>query len=162
MPSNRTQLNRARTPLIDAETLALFVELNAVPKRRRDNPEFRRRDLELHRRLGVSIEWKCSVVSVLDPSRKSYREGFHHEAWLKVRKVRLRLLEAAASRRRRTPPISAEMLAEFKALELTPPRRRQSAEFKRRDYELHEPRRARDAASLAGTGGNERAGVREG
>ena len=40
--------------------------------------------------------------------------------------------------RRRTRPISSETVALFKELELTPPRRRQSADFKRRDYELHE------------------------
>jgi hypothetical protein len=95
MSTNRTPINRARTPLIDAETLALFVELNAVPMRRRDTQAFRARDLELHRRLGISIEWKCDVCSVLDPSRKSYRTGFHHESWLRVRAVRLQLLEAA-------------------------------------------------------------------
>jgi hypothetical protein len=39
--------------------------------------------------------------------------------------------------RRRTPPISAETLALFKELELVPLRRRQGAEFKRRDLELH-------------------------
>src|ERR1700722_3613819 len=40
--------------------------------------------------------------------------------------------------RRRTRPISPETLALFKELELTPPRRRKSAKFKRRDLELHE------------------------
>jgi hypothetical protein len=40
--------------------------------------------------------------------------------------------------RRRTRPISPEMLRMFVELENTPPRRRQSAEFKRRDLELHE------------------------
>jgi hypothetical protein len=98
--------------------------------------------------------------------------------------------------RRRTPPISAEMVELFKELEITPPRRRQSAEFKRRDMELHErldltfgrkfmscsvfdgermtyarpgegdmgrlAQGARDAASTAGHGWNERAAAREG
>ena len=35
MPTKRTALNRPRTPRIDGETLALFMELNAVPKLQR-------------------------------------------------------------------------------------------------------------------------------
>jgi hypothetical protein len=49
MSTNRTPINRTRTPIIDAETLALFVELNAVPKRRRDTDTFKQRDRELAR-----------------------------------------------------------------------------------------------------------------
>jgi hypothetical protein len=95
MPSNRTPINRARTPPINSETLVLFVELNAVPKRRRDTDTFKQRDRELARRLDLGGEWMCDVCSVTDPSRKSYRTGFHHESWLKVHAVRLRLLTLA-------------------------------------------------------------------
>jgi hypothetical protein len=95
MSTNRTPINRTRTPIIDAETLALFVELNAVPKRRRDTDTFKQRDRELARRLDLGGEWMCDVCSVTDASHKSYRTGMHHDSWLKVRAVRLRLLALA-------------------------------------------------------------------
>jgi hypothetical protein len=53
MSTNRTPLNRLRSPQIDAETLALFVELNAVPKRQRDSQTFKDRDRQLARRLDL-------------------------------------------------------------------------------------------------------------
>ena len=95
MSTNRTPINRTRTPIIDAETLALFVELDAVPKRRRDTDTFKQRDRELARRLDLGGEWMCDVCSVTDASHKSYRTGMHHDSWLKVRAVRLRLLALA-------------------------------------------------------------------
>jgi hypothetical protein len=95
MSTNRTPINRTRTPIIDAETLALFVELNALPKRRRDTDRFKQRDRELARRLDLGGEWMCDVCSVTDASLKSYRTGMHHDSWLKVRAVRLRLLALA-------------------------------------------------------------------
>lgn len=95
MSTNRTPINRTRTPIIDAETLALFVELDAVPKRRRDTDTFKQRDRELARRLDLGGEWMCDVCSVTDASHKSYRTGMHHNSWLKVRAVRLRLLALA-------------------------------------------------------------------
>ena len=95
MSTNRTPINRTRTPIIDAETLALFVELDAVPKRRRDRNTFKQRDRELARRLDLGGEWMCDVCSVTDASHKSYRTGMHHDSWLKVRAVRLRLLALA-------------------------------------------------------------------
>ena len=95
MSTYRTPLNRLRSPPIDAETLALFVELNAVPKRRRDTDTFKQRDRELARRLDLGGEWMCDVCSVTDASHKSYRTGMHHDSWLKVRAVRLRLLNMA-------------------------------------------------------------------
>jgi hypothetical protein len=93
--TNRTPINRTRTPVIDAETLALFVELNAVPKRRRDSQNFKDRDRQLARRLDLGGEWMCDVTSVTDDERVSYRTGMHHDSWLKVRAVRLRLLALA-------------------------------------------------------------------
>jgi hypothetical protein len=95
MTTNRTPINRTRTPAIDPETLALFIELENVPKRRRGATTFKERDRALARRLGLGGEWMCDVCSVTDPSRVSYRTGMHHEAWLKVRAVRLRLLAMA-------------------------------------------------------------------
>jgi hypothetical protein len=96
MPTKRTALNRQRTPIIDAETVRVFLELSKAPKRMRDDPEFRQRDRELHRRLGISGEWMCSVVSVLDagPMRGIRRGSPQEEDWLRVRAARERLLEA--------------------------------------------------------------------
>ena len=82
--------------------LALFMELNAVPKRRRESQSFK--DRELARRLGLGGEWLCDVTSVTDDERVSHRTGMHHDSWLKVRAVRFRLLAMAGiakPRRRR-------------------------------------------------------------
>ena len=95
MPTNRIPLNRQRTPMIDSETLRLFMELESTLQRRRESDAFKDSDRALHRWLGLGGEWMCDVCSVLDRSRKSYRTGYHHESWLKVRTVRLQLLEAA-------------------------------------------------------------------
>jgi hypothetical protein len=95
MPTKRTVLDRQRTPQIDAETLRMFVELESVPMRRRKSQSFKDRDRALARRLGLGGEWLCDVCSVTDPRRQSYRTGFHHDSWLKVRAVRLRLLALA-------------------------------------------------------------------
>jgi hypothetical protein len=93
MPTKRIPRNRGRTPTIDGETLALFIELENVPKRRRTSQTFKDRDRALARRLGLGGEWMCDVCSVTDSSRVSYRTGMHHDAWIKVRAVRERLLE---------------------------------------------------------------------
>ena len=37
----------------------------------------------------------CDVTSVTDAERQSHRTGMHHDAWLKVRAVRERLLAMA-------------------------------------------------------------------
>jgi hypothetical protein len=103
MPTKRTPRERQRTPRIDAETVALFKQLDAVPKRQRKSQDFKDRDRELARRLGLGGEWMCDVCSVTDDERVSHRTGFHHESWLKVRAVRERLLALAGiSEPRRT------------------------------------------------------------
>jgi hypothetical protein len=99
MPSNRTPLNRARSPRIDSETIALFKELNAVPERRRESQEFQARDKELHERLGLGYERLCSQVSTLDPRPTThYRQNYQphqYGNWLRMRELRLRLLTLA-------------------------------------------------------------------
>jgi hypothetical protein len=97
MPTKRTPLNRQRSPRIDSETLALFVELEAVPPRQRKGVEFRQRDRELHQRLGLGSEWFCSVCSVLDGSRVPYYAAGspQEDDWRRVRTTRLQLLAAA-------------------------------------------------------------------
>jgi hypothetical protein len=95
MSTNRTPIDRQRTPRIDAETLALFVELENTPKRSRKSQSFKDRDRALARRLDLGGEWICDVTSVTDDERVSHRTGIHHDSWLKVRAVRLRLLAMA-------------------------------------------------------------------
>jgi hypothetical protein len=97
MPTKRTPLNRARKAIIDAGTLALFVELENTPMRRRHSAEFKRRDRELARRLGLGSEWFCACCSVLDRDREPcHPPGYaRNDSFWMVRAVRLQLLEAA-------------------------------------------------------------------
>jgi hypothetical protein len=95
MPSKRTVLDRPRTPAIDAETVALFKALNAVPLRRRESPEFEQRAYALAQRLGLGDEHFCSRCSVLDRERAPCwpPEYYAHGVWHRVRAIRLQLLE---------------------------------------------------------------------
>src|ERR1700722_14320780 len=95
MPSNRTPLNRARSPPISAEMLALFVELEKTPPRLRQNDKFKDRDRALARQLGVDYEWMCACRSVLDRGPSYRRPGdAHYEDIEKVKALRARLLAA--------------------------------------------------------------------
>jgi hypothetical protein len=94
MTSKRTLLRRERRLTFDAETLALFVKLERMPRRRSDRSKEER---ELHRRLGLESEWFCSVVSVLDRARSHHSPGSPQaDDWRRCYKVRLQLLAAAA------------------------------------------------------------------
>jgi hypothetical protein len=97
MTAKRTPLERRRTPRIDDETLRLFTELEHAPLQHRKSDDFKQRDRELARRLGLGGEWLCSVASVTNRKRTSYyREGSpQREDWLRVRAVRNQLLAAA-------------------------------------------------------------------
>lgn len=96
MPSKRTLVNRERSPRISAETVRMFATLESTPPPRRKTQEFKNRDRELARRLGLGGEWLCSVVSVLDRGPCYRTVGSpQHEDWLRVRAVRLRLLAVA-------------------------------------------------------------------
>jgi hypothetical protein len=75
VPTNRTPRDRHRKPRIDDETLALFVELEAAPPRRRESDSFKAQDKELHQRLGLWGERLCSQVSVLDRREEHHRPG---------------------------------------------------------------------------------------
>ena len=107
MTVNRTPRERPRKPLIDDETLALFVKLESQGRRDlRSDRAFSDQDRELHRRLGLGAEWFCSVVSVLDRATEHYRpDSIQGEDFRRVRAVRLQLLEEA---RRRGYEIAAE------------------------------------------------------
>jgi hypothetical protein len=73
----------------------LFCQLDAVPLRNRENNEFRDRDRELARMLGLEDEWLFSVVSVTDRRRPvpSPRPAEHDR--VRVYAVRFELLAAA-------------------------------------------------------------------
>jgi hypothetical protein len=87
---------------IDPEVLALFLELEAVPKRRRNDRDFERRAYQLAQKLGLGSEHFCQRCSVLDRGRGPCWPPAYiaHDVWYQVREVRLRLLEAAKSRQR--------------------------------------------------------------
>jgi hypothetical protein len=96
MPSKRTQLERRRKTTIDAETLMLFVELDAAPTRDRQGRDFERRAYDLAKRLGLGDEHFCSRCSVLDrDSGRCWPPGYEaRDAWFRVRAVRGQLIEA--------------------------------------------------------------------
>jgi hypothetical protein len=100
VPTNRVPRNRDRKAIFDAETLALFVELESMPLRERHDAGFKARNRELHDRLNLGYEHFCMVCSVLDRARgPSHPEAYaRNDAWYRVRAVRLTLLEAAKER----------------------------------------------------------------
>ena len=102
MTTKRIPLNRTRKPLIDPETLALFIELENVPLRQRKSREFEERAYALAVKLGLNSEHFCSRCSVLDRERQPYHpEGYARNAvFWQVRRVREQLLEAVAAMRK--------------------------------------------------------------
>ena len=96
MPTKRTIINRPRRPSFSDEALALFAELERVPTRDRKSDEFKAKDHQLARLLGLESEWFCSVASVTDPRRPPRRPSMlaDHDH-LRVYAVREVLLEAA-------------------------------------------------------------------
>jgi len=87
----------------------LFRALESVPpSMRKDNPEFRARDLALHGMFGR--ERFCSVCAVLDRDAAPCwpLSMPSHHAWHKVRAVRLALLEGVtpADEARGSPSIA--------------------------------------------------------
>jgi hypothetical protein len=95
MTAKRTPLDRRRKPLMDPETLRMFVELESTPRRQRHSQKFGDRDYELHRRLGLGAERLCSQVSIFDHKTAYPRRGTpQYEDWERVRAVREQLLAA--------------------------------------------------------------------
>ena len=74
----------------------MFAELERVPTRDRKSDEFKAKDHQLARLLGLESEWFCSVASVTDPRRPPRRPSMlaDHDH-LRVYAVREVLLEAA-------------------------------------------------------------------
>jgi hypothetical protein len=97
--TRRTPLHRRRVPAIAADALALFVQLEQVPKRRRSAQTFKDSERELHRMLGLVDSWRLCCNSVLDRSNGPCHPAGYvaHDDWFKVRAVRTALLRAAAA-----------------------------------------------------------------
>jgi hypothetical protein len=82
--------------------LALFVELDPIPRRRRhEDLELRAKERALHDILGLLDQWFCSGCSVFDrsPGPVHGPQYVAHDAWFRVRAVREALLEAIATER---------------------------------------------------------------
>jgi hypothetical protein len=98
MTSRRTPLDRRRKPVIDDETLKLFVELERTPAGRRKSEAFSDRDYELHKMLGLWGERFASQVSVLDRGARTQPARtleIAREAWRKCQDARNELLRLA-------------------------------------------------------------------
>jgi hypothetical protein len=97
MPTSRTPISRPRHPSFTPEALALFAELERMPRRDRDGDAFRNGSKELARQLGLSTEWwgGCDVND--DSAGPCWSPDYAaYGYWFKVRAVREALLEAAA------------------------------------------------------------------
>jgi hypothetical protein len=107
MPTTRRTIVRPRRATFTPEVLKLFAELDATPRRGRDSDEFKTKDRELHRLLGLGGQWFCSCASVTDgsPLRSAGMTPPTYLDHQKVRGVRQQLLAAI---REKTAPVSVE------------------------------------------------------
>jgi hypothetical protein len=96
--TRRTPLHRRRLPAVAADALALFVELEQVPRRRRNTPAFEAGEHELARKLGLTVEWWAGV-SVCQDEPPPQPPGYwaRDVAWPRVRAVREALLLQAVA-----------------------------------------------------------------
>jgi hypothetical protein len=97
--TKRAPINRRRLPHVAPAAVALFVELEQVPKRRRSAQTFKDGERELHRMLGLVDSWRLCCNSVLDRSRSPcHPPGYlAHDDFFRVRAIREALLQAAAA-----------------------------------------------------------------
>jgi hypothetical protein len=88
---------RHSRPPFRPAALALFVELEAVPPRRRRARAFKDKEIALAKMLGLDPPW-LTGCSVLDRDRSPcWPEGHHsRDRWFRVRTVREALLTASA------------------------------------------------------------------
>ena len=96
MSTNRIPRSRARQAQITPEALALFTELERMPRRDRDSDEFRAKSKYLAALLGLTSEWwTCNHVH--DRSRTPCHPPWcvAHGDWHHCRTVRQMLLAAA-------------------------------------------------------------------
>ena len=104
MSTNRRTRSWPLRAEITPEALALFLELERARQNPRTDPKLQDKSRQLARMLGLLDEWVCSVCDVHDRSAgPCHPPGYvAHEAWFKVRRVRLALLAAAEEQRRQT------------------------------------------------------------
>jgi hypothetical protein len=94
MSTKRRTLDRPRRVTCSPETVALFRELDGIPKRARDNVEFKAKERTLMRALGLGDEWFFSQCSVLDRAAGPCRlpDAPASIDWFRCREVRNALL----------------------------------------------------------------------
>jgi hypothetical protein len=96
--TKRTPINRRRLPHVAPAAVTLFVELEQVPKRRRNAQTFKDGERELHRMLGLVSEWWGGNSVLDDSSGPCHPPGYvSHSDWFRVRAVRDALLLQAAT-----------------------------------------------------------------
>jgi hypothetical protein len=85
---------KKRRPRFSAEVLELFLDLEAVPARRRNRREWWDGSKRLAGLLGLSSEW-WAMQNVHDLRARPCHppEYFAHDAWFRCRAVREALLE---------------------------------------------------------------------
>ena len=96
----KARVAKGRHPTFSAETIALFVELDAAPARGRHSQAFKAKERELARQLDLASEY-WTINSVLDrsaalchsPSCAAYQD------WFRCRQVRDELLATVRGRR---------------------------------------------------------------
>jgi hypothetical protein len=94
MPTNRTPIKRPWRPSFSPEAIRLFAELETAPARHRQRREFRDREHQLARLLGLTSEF-WTGNSVLDRSKAPcHPEGYiTNDDWRTCRSVRKALLQ---------------------------------------------------------------------
>jgi hypothetical protein len=90
MPTKRTVIDRPRQRKFSPEVLALFVELERLP---RNSPKFKERSQRLASLLGLTDEW-WTGCHVSDRSVTPPIPALAAAAWATCRAVREALLEA--------------------------------------------------------------------
>jgi hypothetical protein len=96
--TRRIPIHRRRVPAVAADALALFMELEGTPKRRRSAQTFKDGERELARKLGLVSEWWTGNSVLDDSSGPCHPPGYiSHDDWHRVHAVRTALLRAAAA-----------------------------------------------------------------
>lgn len=97
MPTNRRPLRHAVRPQVSPEAIALFRQLEAVPKRARNTREYHDGEKRLCRILGLDFWSMKTPLSV--SAMPEHREGScQRECWRAAWEWRCALLEAATAR----------------------------------------------------------------
>jgi hypothetical protein len=95
--TKRTPIARpSRHPLITDEALQLFMQIEAMPKRKRGPKVYNDLEHKLAKLLGLLLEWWNGNSVCDDSDAPCWPPGLvAYENWFKVRRVREKLLEMA-------------------------------------------------------------------